>query len=58
MEYINNFARDEIRDGFLVTVGRKKVWQSLREILLEIDRICNKYNIKYFAEGGTLIGAI
>lgn len=58
MEYINNFARDEIRDGFLVTVGRKKVWQSLIEILLEIDRICNKYNIKYFAEGGTLIGAI
>lgn len=27
-------------------------------ILLEIDRICKKYNIKYFLNAGTLLGAI
>ncbi len=28
------------------------------EILREIDRICRKYNIKYFLAGGTCLGAI
>lgn len=30
----------------------------LLEMLLELDRICKKYNIKYWLEGGTLLGAI
>ncbi|MBE6105129.1 phosphorylcholine transferase LicD [Anaerovibrio lipolyticus] len=57
MAYIRNIDTDEIRDGFLVTSNRKKVWNKLMEILVEIDRICQKNSIKYFAEGGTLIGA-
>ena len=27
------------------------------EMLLEIDRICRKHNIKYWLDGGTLLGA-
>ena len=27
------------------------------EIWAEVDRICQKHSVKYFAEGGTLIGA-
>lgn len=57
MAYIRNIDTDEIRDGFLVTATRKKVWDKLMELLAEIDRICKKHAIKYFAEGGTLIGA-
>lgn len=57
MEFINHIDKDEIRDGFLVTTDRKKVWNALMELLAEIDRVCRKYSIKFFAEGGTLIGA-
>lgn len=58
MEYIRNIYRDEIRDGFLVTASRKKIWQKEIEILLEIDRICKKYDIQYYADFGTLLGAV
>lgn len=36
----------------------KKVQKILLGYLLEIDRICKKYDIKYFLAGGTLLGAI
>ena len=28
------------------------------EMLLEVDRICRKYQIKYVITGGTLLGAV
>ncbi len=31
---------------------------NLLEMLIEIDRICRKYNIKYSMDGGTLLGAV
>lgn len=57
MEYINNLYKDEMRSGFLVTVSRKKVWNKEIGMLMVIDNICRKYNIKYFADSGTLLGA-
>lgn len=36
----------------------EKLHKTEIEILKEIDRICKKYNIKYFMAGGTLIGAV
>lgn len=39
--------------------GKLKVIHNiLLGYLLEVDRICKKYNIKYFLAGGTLLGAI
>lgn len=36
----------------------RKVWDTELEILHEVDRICKKNNIRYFACSGTLLGAI
>lgn len=49
--------KDEIRNGFLVTTDRKKIWSVELDLLMEFDRVCNKYGLMYFANGGTLLGA-
>ena len=36
----------------------KKLHQDLLPILLELDRICKKHNIRYFLSSGTLLGAV
>lgn len=54
----NSFIKEEIRDGFLVDMHRKKIWIIQIDMLFEIDRICKKYDLKYFTIGGNLIGAV
>ena len=57
MEFIKNLYRDEVRDGWLVKSDMKKVWQRQLEIWQEVDRICRKHEITYWAAYGTLLGA-
>ena len=58
MEYIKDIYRDEIRDGFLVTADRKKIWQVEMELLEVLDRICRRNGLRYFVDYGTLLGAV
>lgn len=58
MSFIENLYKDEIRSGFLVRSDRKKVWEKELEIWSEFNRICRKYDIQYFADSGTLLGAV
>lgn len=51
------FYSEEIRNGFKISSEMKHVWAVQLEILSEIIRICEKYKLKYFAIGGTLLGA-
>ena len=55
--HIKNLETDEIRSGFLVTSSRKKLWDAQIGLIVEFQRICEKHGIKYFAAGGTLLGA-
>ena len=55
--FIENIDRDEMRTGFLVTSHRKKLWNVQIGLIKEFDRICKKHNLKWFACGGTLLGA-
>ena len=55
---MNNFLKDEIREGFYVPSMVKKAWSAELKVLIEVDRICKKNNIPYYAEWGTLLGAV
>ena len=57
MAFIKDLNQDEIRDGWLVKSDMKKVWNRQLEIWQEIDRICRKHRIPYWAGYGTLLGA-
>ena len=57
MAFIKDLCHDEIRDGYLVTADTKKVWERQLEIWQEVDRICRKHSIPYWAGYGTLLGA-
>lgn len=48
----------ETRDEFLVSTERKQIWVCLLDLLDQVDRVCKKYNIPYYAIGGTLLGAV
>lgn len=53
-----NFFKGEERDGFYVEGEMKRAWAAEMEVLMEVDRICEKHNIRYFADSGTLLGAV
>ena len=55
--FIKDLDRDEMRSGFLVTSHRKKLWNVQIGLINEFARICKKHNLRWFAEGGTLLGA-
>lgn len=52
------FLQEEERYGHLVTAQTKKLWAVQLGCLEEIRRICQRYDIPYFASGGTLLGAV
>lgn len=49
---------EETRCEFVVSEKRKKIWKTQMDMALEVQRICRKYNIKYFIMWGTLLGAV
>lgn len=58
MQFSNSYFEDEVRDGFYVDSMMKRAWAAQLEILNDVDQICQKNHLQYFAEWGTLLGAI
>lgn len=54
---LEKYFEDEVRDGFYIPSMIKRSWAVALDVLSEVDRICQKYDIKYYAEWGTLLGA-
>lgn len=58
LKFPDDFFEEEIRCGFLVSSEMKKIWAVELDLLQELLRVCRKHNLKLFASGGTLLGAI
>lgn len=58
LEFSLDFFRDEVRNGFYIPGAIKQAWAASMMVLDEIDKICKKYDITYFADWGTLLGAV
>lgn len=54
----DGFLQDEVREGFLVESKMKCAWAAQLEVLKEVGSVCTKYGIRYFADSGTLLGAV
>ena len=48
----------ENRCDYLISTQRKQIWACLLDLLFVVDRICKEHDIKYYAIGGTLLGAV
>lgn len=58
MHFDDSFFEGEERDGFYISPMVKRAWACELDILEVISRICRKYQIKWFADSGTLLGAV
>lgn len=58
INFENLYFEPEVRDGFYVPAMVKRAWAAELEVLAEVDRICRKHNIEYFADWGTLLATV
>lgn len=58
MQFPDSYFESEVREGFYVPSMIKRVWAAQLEILEDIDKVCKKYNIPYYADWGTMLGAV
>lgn len=52
------YLEEEERCGYTISKEMKKVWAVELDLLAELDSVCKKNNLQYYATGGTLLGAV
>ncbi len=58
LTFTKDFFLGETRDGFYIEPMMKCAWAAQLEVLAVIEQICNKHGLRYFADWGTLLGAV
>ena len=53
-----HFLEGEVRCGYYIAPAMKKGWAVQMDLLMELDRVCRKYKIRYFVAEGTILGAV
>lgn len=53
-----DFFKDEIRNDFLISEMMKRAWAAHLKILDELQALFKKYDLLYYADFGTLLGAV
>ena len=58
MEFPQNYFCAEVRDDFEIPAMMKRAWAAELEVLSVIADVCERYHLQYFADYGTLLGAV
>ena len=58
LEFSADYFKTEVWDGFEVPSMMKRAWAAQMEVLHVVADVCNKNEIRYFADFGTLLGAV
>ena len=53
-----SYLEDQVKDGYYVDSMMRCCWAAQMEVLELIDAICQKHNIQYFADWGSMLGAV
>ena len=54
----DDFFKAEYRSAYYVSEKMKKVWAVQLDLLKSFADVCEKNNLRYFMDGGTLLGAV
>ena len=55
---MQNEFKDIVRDGISVPAELQKLWAVELELFEVFKKVCEKHSLKYYASGGTLLGAV
>ena len=58
ISFPDSFFREEVRNGFYITTMMKRYWAGQLQMLSDIDKLCKRHGLKWFADYGTLLGAV
>ncbi len=58
LELPEHFLEEETREGYTVSAEMKEVWAVELDLLMEFMRVCDRHGIKYYADAGTILGAV
>lgn len=53
-----NFYHAEVRCGYEIPAEMKKIWAVELDLLAKFMDVCERHGLRYFADGGTLLGAV
>ena len=54
----NNFLEEEIRCGHKVSAEMKRLWAVELDLARKLKEVCEKYQLRFFMQAGTLLGAV
>lgn len=58
MIFKENYFKKETRQGFEISEMMKRAWAAQMEVLQIVIEVCEKNKLQYFADWGTLLGAV
>ena len=54
----SSFCEAEIISDYYVDEKRKKIWAIELDLFIALCDVCRKHNLKFWADGGTMLGAV